>query len=199
MPRGGYQQYRLNHKKPAKPIPEKAVTIELDFFCNKDQLIFEDKWIKKGDDSLIPAKNTKNEVANIAVCVGRKADAYGAKVTIKLAGSKFWRFSNQYDAITTKEELSDLYGKLTYERDDAICLDPNDDPLDPKAEIIGYRQISFIVKENKGGRDGTTHEFNINLDLLQTSPNESDRLKWQWLPITIDPEIKNPPTGPIGP
>lgn len=193
MPRGGYEQHRLNDDRPTKKKPCFEATIVLDFKCpeKSGRIVFDSAL--QGVQGRAVTQNSRrggeNPVANVSInkdCI----------VTIILndcdddSNQKWWRFSDKYDAITTKEELRDFYGDLRYLPEKAIHIDAND----PESPIIGYRKISFSVKHNKHGRQGSSHGFSINVDLLQTVPKSGDdRSNWEWLPITIDPEIKNPP------
>lgn len=95
-------------------------------------------------------------------------------VEIVLNGDQLY-FSQALDAITTKEPLSSYYGGLEY------------DGYDPKVDR--YKIVRFRARYNQGGKYGTRHGFNINVDLQQGS----GRGRWHWIAITIDPEIKNPP------
>lgn len=196
MPRGGYEQHRINHKRPTKKKPCHEATIVLDFDCTKGngRVIFTSELENAAGDVVTQTTaGAAQGPANVSInsdCV--------VKIVLKsgtdAASQKWWRFSDQFDGVTTKEELRDFYGDLRYIPDNPIRLKDGDDDSD----IIGYRAISFKVKHNKHGRKGSSHGFSINVDLLQTDPTKpenKDRSKWQWLPITIDPEIKNPPPG----
>ncbi|MBO9525321.1 MAG: hypothetical protein J7517_04215, partial [Sphingobium yanoikuyae] len=52
-----------------------------------------------------------------------------------------------------------------------------------------YKIARFRARFNKGGKYGTRHAFNINIDLLQ-NPSATEP---KWIPLSIDPDIKNPP------
>jgi hypothetical protein len=95
-------------------------------------------------------------------------------VEIVLQGDQLF-FSRAHDAITTKgPDLSFFYGDLEYDR--------YDEKLDR------YKVVRFVARFNKGGKYGTVHGFNINVDLLQ--PGEDGPY---WIGLSIDPDIKNPP------
>lgn len=95
-------------------------------------------------------------------------------VEIRLIGAQIY-FSKEYEAITTKEPLTSFYGGLEYE--------DYDETLDR------YKTIRFQARFNEGGKYGTLHRFNINIDLLQDAGLDTQR----WVGLTIDPDIKNPP------
>jgi len=95
-------------------------------------------------------------------------------VEIVLHGDQLY-FSRELEAITTKEPLSSFYGGLEY--------DGYDEKLDR------YKIVRFQARYNAGGKYGTRHGFNINVDLLQAF----HRAKPKWVTLTIDPEITNPP------
>lgn len=194
MPRGGYEQHRLNDDRPTKKKPCFEASIVLDFKCPEQsgRVVFNSALEDVQGEAV--TQNTRaggeNPVANVSInedCTITVILNSGATES----DQKWWRFSDRYDAITTKEELRDFYGDLQYHDDNAIRL-----LNDCSSPIIGYRKISFKVKHNKHGRHGSSHGFSINVDLLQTDPTDpknEDRSAWEWLPITIDPEIKNPP------
>jgi hypothetical protein len=85
-------------------------------------------------------------------------------------------FSNKYDAITLKENYSDLYYQMEYENDS----------FDQK--VGRHRTICFMADNLVGGSSAFSHGFSLNIDLL-VSGN-------RWIPITIDPDFKNPPPPP---
>jgi len=95
-------------------------------------------------------------------------------VTIQLKGDQLW-LSHDREAITTKEPLSSYYGGLVYE--------------DYDATLDRYSTVSFNAIYNAGGKYGTNHPFNINVDLKQTAADGTV----SWVALTIDPDIKNPP------
>lgn len=95
-------------------------------------------------------------------------------VEITLIGDQVY-FSHDLDAITTKEALSSYYGGLEY--------DGYDEALNR------YKVVRFRARYNEGGKYGTRHRFNINVDLLQSASGEEPR----WISLSIDPDIKNPP------
>lgn len=98
-----------------------------------------------------------------------------SEVVIELRGDQLF-FSKDYDAITTKGDFSAYYGGLAY--DDYDC------------KTDRYRRVSFLARANARGKRGTRHPFNINVDLYQPGG------KPEWIPISIDPDIKNPPPWP---
>ena len=95
-------------------------------------------------------------------------------VEIALRGDQIF-FSKEMEAITTKDELTAFYGGLEY--------DGYDEKLDR------YRIVRFAARYNRGGKKDTTHSFNLNVDFLQQFCDTGPR----WIPLTIDPDIKNPP------
>ncbi|WP_334183436.1 nucleotide synthetase [Novosphingobium sp.] len=95
------------------------------------------------------------------------------KVEVELVGEQLY-FSKEWDAITTKEALSSYYGALEYSNYDE--------------DLDRYKTVTFQARYNQGGKLGTKHRFNINVDLLQGT-----RCDPKWIGLTIDPDIKNPP------
>lgn len=94
------------------------------------------------------------------------------EVLVELKGAQVY-FSKEHDAITMKDDYTSFYGGLTY------------GDYDPEADR--YRSVSFYARFNKTGKCDTSHPFNINVDLYQRGG------KPEWVPISIDPDIKNPP------
>lgn len=95
-------------------------------------------------------------------------------VMIRLKSEQIW-LSKEFEGVTTKEPLSSFYGGLVY------------GDYDEKHDR--YKSVSFKARFNQGGKFGTRHRFNINVDLLQyTSEGEP-----KWIGLSIDPDIKNPP------
>lgn len=99
-------------------------------------------------------------------------------VEIVLRGDQIF-FSKEMDGITTKEELASFYGGISY--------DGYDKRLDR------YKIARFHARFNEGGKYGTIHAFNVNIDFLRSCNAEQAP---KWIALTIDPDIKNPP--PIG-
>ncbi|PHQ64341.1 MAG: hypothetical protein COC10_01455 [Sphingobium sp.] len=95
-------------------------------------------------------------------------------VEITLIGDQLF-FSKDYDAITTKEPLASFYGGLTYD--------------DYDRKLDRYKKVRFQARYNQGGKYGTRHRFNINVDLLQNPGAAAP----EWIALSIDPDIKNPP------
>lgn len=94
------------------------------------------------------------------------------EVVILLRGKQLY-LSKEFDAITMKNDFKFFYGGAVYGE------------YDPKTER--YQSFSFHARHNKGGKVGTTHGFNINVDLWQPGG------KPEWIGLSIDPDIKNPP------
>ncbi|QVM83724.1 nucleotide synthetase [Novosphingobium decolorationis] len=95
-------------------------------------------------------------------------------ITVTLLGDQLY-LSKAYDAITTKEELSSYYGGLVYE--------------DYNEKLDRYKTVRFQALFNDGGKYGTVHPFNINVDLLQKAADGTV----SWTGLSIDPDIQNPP------
>jgi hypothetical protein len=95
-------------------------------------------------------------------------------VEIALVGDQLC-FSKDREGITTKESLASFYGGVEYDGYDAT--------------LDRYKILRFHARYNRGGKYGTRHGFNINVDLLQ----ETEAGEVQWIALSIDPDIKNPP------
>ncbi|HYE26774.1 MAG TPA: nucleotide synthetase [Allosphingosinicella sp.] len=109
------------------------------------------------------------------------------ELTLDTVNDANWRWSEKLEAITTKFDYSILYGEIEYKQNDGSFK---------TTKQAGYNcmVIRFKARPNKYG--GTTanpllhhpdknHGFSLNIDILQ--PDGSI------LPITLDPDIKNPP------
>lgn len=94
-----------------------------------------------------------------------------SEVVIELSGEQLF-FSKEYDAVTMKGDFPSFYGRLVYD--------------DYDRKLDRYRRVSFLARFNEGGKRDTTHPFNLNVDLHQPGG------KPEWIPISIDPDIKNP-------
>ncbi len=183
MPQGGYAQYRIGSEAPFNGGGHRA-TIELDFKTDSSGMLVITSAITEmlGADGSVIASETDAPIIHEQLGSGRSHISIkkDTQITIKLAASKKWRFSSLYDAITTKEELTQFYGKLTYDRASVI---------EDSGQFAGHQAVMFYAKYDDVGRIGSSHGFSINIDLLQSGTPASG----VWLPITIDPEIKNPP------
>lgn len=95
-------------------------------------------------------------------------------VEVVLCGDQLF-FSKEYDGVTWKgANLDHFYGGFEYGGYDK--------------RLDRYRTIRFAARFNKGGKFGTKHPFNINVDLLQDGGEQP-----RWIGLTIDPDIVNPP------
>ncbi len=99
-----------------------------------------------------------------------------------------WRWSTSLDAFTTKDSARTAhYGHLHYkENPGSNQWVKADEWVDARGLYLPATSVQFKAKQ-KGGSKKDYHAFSLNLELLQ--PNG------QWLPITIDPDVRNPPTG----
>lgn len=89
-----------------------------------------------------------------------------------------WQWPRQLDAITNKQDFSTFYFELTYREGTDLYKRP-DFPKD-KVPLVAR----FGARHNAGAPKGTKHGFSLNLELLYPAGDP--------LPITIDPDIKNP-------
>lgn len=96
-------------------------------------------------------------------------------VEIVLHGDQLF-FSKDMDGVTTKEELASFYGGIVYG--------------DYDKALDRYKSVCFHARFNSGGKYGTVHGFNVNVDFLRGFDEE---MAPKWIALTIDPDIKNPP------
>lgn len=97
-------------------------------------------------------------------------------VTIVLKGDQLY-FSEALEGIMTNQELSSYYGGLVYK--------------DYDASVGRYKSVQFKARYNEGGKVGTTHSFDINVELLNVVKGMGAMITSGNLSIT--PDIKNPP------
>jgi|GEM_PF-3637188 len=118
-------------------------------------------------------------------------------IYVRLDSSLDWRWSLQYEAILTKDEKdrSSLYGNVEYGNSmtgpffsKAGLHSTYGDVLPNSME---FKVIRFQAKLYDK-LDDNKHSFGLNIELSQ--PDNAEE-KNQWLPITIDPDITNPPPG----
>jgi hypothetical protein len=165
------KQERLNKDKPAGWTPKWVIRRMLTYLTdpgNPRRLIFQ--LNRDGPD------NTEGSGAALLDLDVRD----NTEFFLSLDPAKDWFWSVEFDAITTKAKHDRFYGDILYERDGAF-----EERIDGK----GWRtkKICFYALHNKNGPLGTRHSFSMNIDLILT-----DALH---LPITLDPDIKNPPPG----
>jgi hypothetical protein len=101
-------------------------------------------------------------------------------IIVDLEPTKKWRWSTKLQAITTKKRYEDFYGKLLYKRGAIYRPRPDDETWETYS-------IQFLAGLN-GNLFDAVHGFSLNIDLQQPDG--------KWLPITLDPDIKNPPPDP---
>ena len=194
MTDGAYQQHRINSSVPGD---------DRNIFAAAGQAIVDIDWAQSGAKLLITP--TISDTNNGAIGFSRSADGHrffaiykNTKIRFRLNSNKEWRFSGQYDAITTKGSFEAFYGQLEYEIENAFYHPSSaSPPNNMKRSIAGHREITVLAKKNAKGRVNTTHGFSFNIDLLQVGTISGDELasnpKPIWLSVTVDPDIKNPP------
>ena len=172
MADGAYQQKKINAQKTFKEDPK--IDAEIELSVSKDNKIV----------SFIMRQISGNEkIIYRSQVDGKKYISIrnNSKIAFILSDQIAWRWSDEFDAITTKEPREQFYGYLEYSENAAYSVMVG-------IERKGFRRVSFYAKSDKNGIKGTVHGFSLNVDLQQADGS--------WLPITIDPDIKNPP--PIG-
>ena len=98
-------------------------------------------------------------------------------IEIRLSRDKIWYWSSTLDAITTKKKYDQFYGELLYEDENGVFR--------PSGPIKKCRAIRFVAAKNDIDVNDDSHGFSMNIDLMQPDG--------KLLPITLDPDIKNPP------
>ena len=177
-----YKQERLNAQKPFKQAPLINAIIELSLD-------------KEGDLTNLTMTQTDRGEKILDHIEGRyfiniRNDSM---ITFLLSKKTMWRWSDSGDGITTKEPLSDLYGYIRYGQESETHIFEDKEIIvdcEPQRSLLfsGYRAMSFLAKLDRFGVPGRNHGFNLNVELKQP--------KGGWLPVTIDPDMKNPPPGP---
>lgn len=190
MTDGAYQQHRICADAPGGDTSV--------FDCTGEAVVSID-WVEKDGKFRIETvitKHNKHAIKFTHAPDGRQffAICRDTKIRFILAANKDWRFSNQFDALTTKNDLPQFYGKLEYHKQNAIYFPKGSSG---KKSIAGHREITILAKHHEMGRVNTTHGFSFNIDLLQVGKIYGFELKPTplplWLSITVDPDIKNPP------
>lgn len=180
MADGAYKQEKLNSQKPFKQSPDVEAVIDLSVHCNDSNFEFRMEQVTGPLDFL--SKKGGRYFIHVTK---------DTKVTLRLTGKTNWRWSNDYDGITTKRVLAHLYGKIEYseQEKDLILEERKADEYGAKVEtpfVRGFKAMAFYAKHDREGAVGTSHAFNLNIDFQQPDGG--------WLPVTIDPDIKNPYT-----
>lgn len=100
-----------------------------------------------------------------------------------------WRWSRKLDAFTTKDKKrTNHYGHLHYKSDENSSeWIKADDWIQHDGLYRKSKAIMFEAKQKKA-KKGESHPYSLNIE-IQQSDNK-------WLPITIDPDVRNPPTRP---
>ena len=177
-----YKQERLNAQKPFKQAPLINAIIELSIEKQGTLVNLTMTQIDRGVKIL--------EEVDGRYFLNIENDSL---ITFLLCKKTMWRWSDSSDGITTKEPLSDFYGYIRYSKEsDTHIFEEKDVCIDGKTEtsshFSGYRAMSFLAKLDRFGVPGRNHGFNLNVEFKQA--------KGGWLPVTIDPDMKNPPPGP---
>lgn len=193
MTDGAYQQIRMNSQEPANESTIRLINgeaiIKLDYKINtNNNLLFQVDIVDNNNDAISVITSPDGKMF-----LGLRKNT---KIRFRLAHDKFWRFSNEFDAITTKSELTQFYGALKYKKDQGAGAFYYPAPTGTtKRNVAGYRDVIMTAICDTEGRQNTSHGFSFNVDLLQDGAIVGDQLSGaaKWLPITIDPVIKNPP------
>ena len=174
-----YRQEKLNSQKPFKQAPRINARIELSLEKEGNLASLKMKQIDHGERILKTIEGSEFLII-----------MQDAKISFILTGNTMWRWSDCCDGITTKEPLADYYGGIEYSEDPETHIFENENVVcggktESKSLFSGYSVMSFYAKFDKSGVPGRNHGYNLNIELKQPSG--------KWLPITIDPDMKNPP------
>jgi hypothetical protein len=105
------------------------------------------------------------------------------RVTIELDSAIEWFWSNRFSAITTKDIGSNFYSNLQYSEcgEKFAYYDDNN-------EAKRYRFIRFTARYNENGdkENGERFPYNMNINMVNGADGRI-------LPVTFDPDIRNPP------
>jgi hypothetical protein len=181
---GTYKQERINKYKPFKSEPIITANILLEI-----------KQSSSGNTD-ITMKQSENDAYKIVKKInGRQVLLIltNSKIVFYLSKNNKYRWSDQYDGITTKLLLKEFYGGIIYDDEldkEVFLISPYyyefDKDCDRSIEFSpGFSKMTYYAKLNEHGVPATSHEFNLNIDLKQADGT--------WTPITIDPIMKNPP------
>jgi hypothetical protein len=169
------KQERLHKDKPSNWQPEFTIRRMLTYYedpGNSRRLIFELR--EDGEDDTLTSGASRLDL-----------DVRGdTEFFLRLDPDKDWFWSVKLDAITTKKRNDQFYRDILYER--------NGD-FEEREDGEGWRTkaIRFLAVHNSAGPPAR-HGFSLNIDLVITDAVT--------LPITLDPDIRNPPPGePVPP
>lgn len=100
-----------------------------------------------------------------------------------------WRWSRKLDAFTTKDKKrTKHYGHLHYKSEEISSeWTKADDWIQLDGLYAESKVIMFEAKQKKV-RKKESHPYSLNIEIQQSDG--------KWLPITIDPDVRNPPTRP---
>lgn len=184
MSNGAYKQEKINKDKPFKSEPIIIANILIEIKQNKSggtEIFFKQR---ESDDYIVLKEINGYQTILIIT---------NSKIVFYLPNDNKYRWSDQYDGITTKKSLKKFYGGVKYEGEiekEEILIshyyyDFSENCSRSVKASPGYTKMLYYAKLNEHGMPGTTHEFNLNIDLRQEDGT--------WMPITIDPIMKNPP------
>ncbi len=142
--------------------------------------------VKPGDDGMIvfgceiETKPREKNPVNFEIV----EDSY---VLIELYENYKWRFSQEFAGMVMKNKADrKFYGELRY-------AEKPEGPFYCKSEIrdgMSIRYLRFVAKYNKLPKGQfATHPYCLNMEFLMDGNGE------EWVPITLDPDIENPPHG----
>ena len=173
---GAYKQEKLNLERPFKQSPGAEAVIGISI-CHTDRKLHLNMSLRSGDEKIFGEK-TKDKKNREFIHIEKDS-----KITFILDDNTDWRWSNSYDGITFKEDLSSLYGKIEY------CDEFEDNSMATQGRgesVTGFKSMSFLAKHDWNGVKNAIHGFSLNIDFKQANGN--------WLPVTFDPDVKNPYT-----
>lgn len=104
-----------------------------------------------------------------------------------------WRWSNSLDAVVTKNAVLDqYYGDLKYCTQKHNESSYNFDDRTNFSSNANLHGIEFKARCS-GNIDPLFHGICLNIDLRQPDIKIGTAFAENWLPVSIDPDIKNPP------
>lgn len=157
-------------------------------------------WSGQGDYSETMSYALKDGYLEFFLAPAARADAQGSsapnhtrvldlsieqdcRIVIALDPAQPWRWATAIDAVTTKQPFPGLYFDLRYLGKNGSYTRENFPPDE------ACLQVAFGAKYNKDNMLGPAIQpYNLNLELIYADGTA--------LPITIDPDIRNPGGGP---
>ena len=164
------KQHSIGRRKFETEAPINPPIVKFKMSCEKDKKFLSFKLLKQSA-GIDPDGTGPMDIVIKEDC----------EIRIELDDSTEWHWPDEYAAITTKRDFTAFYKDLKYSSDGKYFRF-----YDEENKYYKYRHISFLAVRNmSGGPKGVDHPFNFTINLVNSDGTV--------LPISIDPDIRNPP------